>query len=255
MPTGRVVGIVQRRWRDYTATFEVSQVSLLMCAVCIANLWCPLCSYSDFVILRGKRPHRRQSQGECWSSQWTGGSPRYALLPRKLKHWKTTGNNTMGGAGAQFLKGANSFSGLWPFSLCVIFICSMRGWWQRHCISVLLWKLHCCFEWRNENNLMQLLVPFSSSLFCRIVVRVDSWEIGSQYPNGHFVRDLGCIGNLETEVAAILTEHNISVPPFSDALVSAERDWPCCGYYHCIDISFHCVPWLNSNLGCGWFHT
>jgi DIS3-like exonuclease 1 len=53
----------------------------------------------------------------------------------------------------------------------------------------------------------------------RIIVRIDSWEIDSQYPNGHFVRSLGKIGDLETEIAAILMENSISVPPFSDAQV------------------------------------
>ncbi|XP_071112514.1 DIS3-like exonuclease 1 [Haliotis cracherodii] len=50
----------------------------------------------------------------------------------------------------------------------------------------------------------------------RIIVRIDSWDVDSQYPNGHFVRSLGKIGELETEIAALLVENNISVPPFSD---------------------------------------
>ena len=33
--------------------------------------------------------------------------------------------------------------------------------------------------------------------FNRIVVRIDSWDINSQYPNGHFVRSIGCIGDIE----------------------------------------------------------
>ncbi|XP_069126738.1 DIS3-like exonuclease 1 [Argopecten irradians] len=51
----------------------------------------------------------------------------------------------------------------------------------------------------------------------RIVVRIDSWDSDSQYPNGHFVRALGRIGELETEVAAILIENNIQMSTFSDA--------------------------------------
>ena len=54
---------------------------------------------------------------------------------------------------------------------------------------------------------------------CRIIVRIDSWEIGSQYPNGHFVRSLGKQGELETEVATILIENDIHMAPFSDVLV------------------------------------
>ncbi|KAF9166308.1 DIS3 mitotic control [Actinomortierella ambigua] len=45
----------------------------------------------------------------------------------------------------------------------------------------------------------------------RIVVRIDSWPVDSQYPNGHFVRRLGPAHDLDTEVTAILIEHGISV--------------------------------------------
>ncbi|KAI9323091.1 DIS3-like exonuclease 1-like protein [Dichotomocladium elegans] len=45
----------------------------------------------------------------------------------------------------------------------------------------------------------------------RIVVRIDSWPISSQYPNGHYVRSLGPIHQLDTEISAILVEHSISV--------------------------------------------
>lgn len=65
----------------------------------------------------------------------------------------------------------------------------------------------------------------------RIVVRIDSWPVSSQYPNGHYVRTLGnrvfftyhpliClliyhlsgpVHQLDTEIAAILVEHGISV--------------------------------------------
>ncbi|POI25893.1 hypothetical protein CIB84_010357, partial [Bambusicola thoracicus] len=50
----------------------------------------------------------------------------------------------------------------------------------------------------------------------RVVVRIDSWESTSVYPNGHFVRVLGRIGDLEGEIAAILVENSISVAPFSE---------------------------------------
>ncbi|XP_074862490.1 DIS3-like exonuclease 1 isoform X1 [Carettochelys insculpta] len=52
---------------------------------------------------------------------------------------------------------------------------------------------------------------------CRVVVRIDSWESTSVYPNGHFVRVLGRIGDLEVETAAIVVENSISVAPFSEA--------------------------------------
>ncbi|KAE8618468.1 hypothetical protein XENTR_v10009392 [Xenopus tropicalis] len=51
----------------------------------------------------------------------------------------------------------------------------------------------------------------------RVVVRIDSWESTSLYPNGHFVRVLGRTGNLEAEIATILVENSISVNPFSEA--------------------------------------
>ncbi|CAM0139513.1 unnamed protein product [Umbelopsis sp. WA50703] len=43
----------------------------------------------------------------------------------------------------------------------------------------------------------------------RIVVRIDSWPASSQYPNGHFVKSLGPIHQLDTEISAILVEHGI----------------------------------------------
>ncbi|XP_038623376.1 DIS3-like exonuclease 1 [Tachyglossus aculeatus] len=54
----------------------------------------------------------------------------------------------------------------------------------------------------------------------RVVVRVDSWESTSVYPNGHFVRVLGRIGDLEGEIATILVENSISVSPFPEAQLS-----------------------------------
>ncbi|KAF9362619.1 DIS3 mitotic control [Mortierella sp. NVP85] len=45
----------------------------------------------------------------------------------------------------------------------------------------------------------------------RIVVRIDSWPCSSVYPNGHYVRTIGPIHELDTEISAILIEHGISV--------------------------------------------
>ncbi|XP_034089659.1 DIS3-like exonuclease 1 isoform X1 [Gymnodraco acuticeps] len=65
----------------------------------------------------------------------------------------------------------------------------------------------------------------------RVVVRIDSWESTSLYPNGHSVRVLGKAGELETEIQTILIENCIHVPPFSDAQLkempvnSAEKPW------------------------------
>ncbi|KFO90940.1 DIS3-like exonuclease 1, partial [Buceros rhinoceros silvestris] len=54
----------------------------------------------------------------------------------------------------------------------------------------------------------------------RVVVRIDSWESTSLYPNGHFVRALGRIGDLEGEIAAILVENSICVAAFSEIQMS-----------------------------------
>ncbi|XP_034291345.1 DIS3-like exonuclease 1 [Pantherophis guttatus] len=51
----------------------------------------------------------------------------------------------------------------------------------------------------------------------RVVVRIDSWESTSLYPNGHFVRVVGRIGDLEGEIQTILVENSVSVSPFSEA--------------------------------------
>ncbi|XP_030581044.1 DIS3-like exonuclease 1 isoform X1 [Archocentrus centrarchus] len=65
----------------------------------------------------------------------------------------------------------------------------------------------------------------------RVVVRVDSWESTSLYPNGHSVRVLGRAGELETEVQTVLIENCIHVLPFSDAQLrempvnSPEKPW------------------------------
>ncbi|CAK6981761.1 DIS3-like exonuclease 1 [Scomber scombrus] len=65
----------------------------------------------------------------------------------------------------------------------------------------------------------------------RVVVRIDSWESTSLYPNGHSVRVLGRAGELETEISTILIENSIHVPSFSDAqlrempVTSPEQPW------------------------------
>ncbi|CAO3569283.1 unnamed protein product [Mortierella alpina] len=69
----------------------------------------------------------------------------------------------------------------------------------------------------------------------RIVVRIDSWPVNSQYPNGHYVRSIGPTHDLNTEISAILIEHGISVSQttqgFSEGSLkempinSVERPW------------------------------
>jgi hypothetical protein len=45
----------------------------------------------------------------------------------------------------------------------------------------------------------------------RFVVRVDGWTIGDRYPHGHFMVNLGRMGERNTEAAALLFEHGLSV--------------------------------------------
>ena len=63
----------------------------------------------------------------------------------------------------------------------------------------------------------------------RIVVRIDNWPVNSAYPNGHFVRSLGAIGDLETEMDGILVENDISITPFSKGMLAempeGGQDW------------------------------
>lgn len=64
-----------------------------------------------------------------------------------------------------------------------------------------------------------LSLPVLFSCFCRFVVRIDYWLADSQYPHGHVVQILGPIGDLETEVAALLVENEITASGFTFAQV------------------------------------
>ncbi|XP_064637468.1 exosome complex exonuclease RRP44-like [Lineus longissimus] len=54
----------------------------------------------------------------------------------------------------------------------------------------------------------------------RIVVAIDSWPRNSRYPQGHFVRKLGEIGDKDTENEVLLLEHDIPHSDFSEAVKS-----------------------------------
>uniref|UniRef100_A0A7S2W718 Ribosomal RNA-processing protein 44 n=1 Tax=Mucochytrium quahogii TaxID=96639 RepID=A0A7S2W718_9STRA len=49
----------------------------------------------------------------------------------------------------------------------------------------------------------------------RILVSIDSWDRYSNFPDGHFIRTLGVIGDRETETAVLLHEHDIPTRAFS----------------------------------------
>lgn len=54
----------------------------------------------------------------------------------------------------------------------------------------------------------------------RIVVRIDTWDINSNYPDGHYVKQLGEIGKIDTEIQALLVENSISISPFSSNMLN-----------------------------------
>ncbi|CAL4937449.1 unnamed protein product [Urochloa decumbens] len=54
----------------------------------------------------------------------------------------------------------------------------------------------------------------------RIVVAVDSWDVLSRYPSGHYVRTIGDIGDKETETEVVLIENDINTRPFSTQVLA-----------------------------------
>ncbi|XP_020848099.1 exosome complex exonuclease RRP44 [Phascolarctos cinereus] len=54
----------------------------------------------------------------------------------------------------------------------------------------------------------------------RIIVAIDGWPKNSRYPNGHFVKNLGAVGDKETETEVLLLEHDVPHQPFSRAVLS-----------------------------------
>ncbi|XP_068183620.1 exosome complex exonuclease RRP44 [Antennarius striatus] len=54
----------------------------------------------------------------------------------------------------------------------------------------------------------------------RIMVAIDGWPKHSRYPNGHFVRSLGCAGDKDTEQEVLLLEHDVPHQAFSQAVLS-----------------------------------
>lgn len=58
----------------------------------------------------------------------------------------------------------------------------------------------------------------------RIVVVIDSWDINSKYPSGHYVRTLGDIGDKDTETEVILLQHDIPYHPFTQSVLDCLPD-------------------------------
>ncbi|KAM9954069.1 hypothetical protein ACTFIR_009193 [Dictyostelium discoideum] len=53
----------------------------------------------------------------------------------------------------------------------------------------------------------------------RIVVAIDQWDKNSKYPSGHFVKDLGPLGDKETESQVLLLQFDIPHHPFGAAVM------------------------------------
>lgn len=54
----------------------------------------------------------------------------------------------------------------------------------------------------------------------RIVINIDNWPRTSRFPNGHFVRVLGEIGDKETETEVLLLEHDVPHQTFSASVLA-----------------------------------
>ncbi|XP_034662010.1 LOW QUALITY PROTEIN: exosome complex exonuclease RRP44 [Drosophila subobscura] len=54
----------------------------------------------------------------------------------------------------------------------------------------------------------------------RIIVTIDTWPRNSRYPQGHFVRSLGPLGDMATENEVILLEHDVPHCKFSEEVLS-----------------------------------
>eukprot|EP01104_Vermistella_antarctica_P002218 TRINITY_DN1239_c0_g1_i1.p1 TRINITY_DN1239_c0_g1~~TRINITY_DN1239_c0_g1_i1.p1 ORF type:complete len:1420 (+),score=301.75 TRINITY_DN1239_c0_g1_i1:275-4534(+) len=60
----------------------------------------------------------------------------------------------------------------------------------------------------------------------RIVVTLDSWDTDSHYPRGHYVRNLGEIGERETAIGAILVENEVRTEPFGTKALACLPEHP-----------------------------
>lgn len=60
----------------------------------------------------------------------------------------------------------------------------------------------------------------------RIIVAIDQWPRHSRYPQGHFVRALGPLGDRETENEVLLIEHDVPHSKFSEEVLSCLPELP-----------------------------
>ena len=52
----------------------------------------------------------------------------------------------------------------------------------------------------------------------RIVVAIDGWSSDSAYPDGHYVKNLGIIGDKDVETEVLILENDINTAPFTPAV-------------------------------------
>jgi len=52
----------------------------------------------------------------------------------------------------------------------------------------------------------------------RIVVAIDGWSSDSPYPDGHYVKNLGNIGDKDVETEVLILENDINTAPFTQAV-------------------------------------
>jgi DIS3-like exonuclease 1 len=54
----------------------------------------------------------------------------------------------------------------------------------------------------------------------RLLVQIDGWEIGNNFPAGHCVDIIGPVADLETEIQCLLIENQLHLEPFSPAALA-----------------------------------
>lgn len=62
----------------------------------------------------------------------------------------------------------------------------------------------------------------------RIIIAIDQWPRHSRYPQGHFVRALGLLGDKDTENEVLLLEHDVPHSKFSKEVLSFLPKMPWC---------------------------
>jgi DIS3-like exonuclease 1 len=54
----------------------------------------------------------------------------------------------------------------------------------------------------------------------RLLIQLDAWDLGSNFPAGHCVEILGPVAGLETEIKCLLHENQLDLEPFSAAALA-----------------------------------